>query len=190
MPSLLLSSVLTSASYAQECANIFKSDFWDGATAEDVQRCVFDTGVEVTATDKFGYTQLHLAIYYGADASIIQSLVDAGANVNAVNKFNITPLGSSISTFRYYADLTTTQILLDAGADQNLKFEEGGTFLHEFFRRYYFDDALIAQVIIDSRADVNAKDDNGDTPLDIAVHRFHFIDALVTLKNAGAVSGH
>lgn len=84
---LLLSSVLTSASYAQECANIFKSDFWDGATAEDVQRCVFDTGVEVTAMDKFGYTQLHLAIYYGADASIIQSLVDAGANVNAVNKF-------------------------------------------------------------------------------------------------------
>jgi ankyrin repeat protein len=33
-----------------------------------------------------------LAINYAADSSIVQALVDAGADVNAVNKFGQTPL--------------------------------------------------------------------------------------------------
>jgi len=59
---------------------------------------VFYVGVDINATNKFSHTQLQLAIYYGADASIIQSLVDAGADVYVINKFKQTPLRHSINT--------------------------------------------------------------------------------------------
>ena len=184
---LLLSSTLTNASYAQECANIYKDDFWLGATMQDVMRCVLDAGVDVNMPDRFGLTQLHLAINYGADSSIIQALIDAGADIDAVNKFKQTPLRYTVNTFSYYADIDTIRILLDAGADQSLNFDKGGTYLHHFFWMYHFDDAVILQVIIDATEDINALDDNGNTALDVAIKRGRFTQILFVLEEAGAI---
>ena len=112
-----------------------------------------------------------MAINYAADSSIVQALVDAGADVNAVNKFGQTPLRYTVNTFSYYGDIETIKILLNAGADQNLLFHRGGTYLHQFFWVYHFDDAEILQVIIDATEDINALDDNGKTALDVAISR-------------------
>lgn len=187
---LLFSNTMATTASAEECANIYKEDFWLGVTMQDVQRCVFNAGVDVNTPDKFGITQLQLAINYAADSSIVQALVDAGADVNAVNKFGQTPLRYTVNTFSYYGDIETIKILLNAGADQNLLFHRGGTYLHQFFWVYHFEDAEILQVIIDATEDINALDDNGKTALDVAIRRGRYTQIIFLLEEAGSVRTH
>ena len=71
------------------------------------------------------------------------------------------------------------KILVDAGAEVNVRDSRGETPLHSIFRRYAaFDyacgcDAEVAErkikILLDAGTDVNARDENGNTPLHLMV---------------------
>ncbi len=88
------------------------------------------------------------------DVNAVKSRINAGADVNAIDKDGKTPLLQRITK----ADVA--KLLIDAGADVNAKsIERGWTPLH----RCIDDD--VAKLLINAGANVNAKDSDGNTPL-------------------------
>ncbi len=59
------------------------------------------------------------------------------------------------------------RILLEHGADPNLRERSGETYLHT--AATWRDNAEIIKALVEHRADVNAKDREGRTPLDVAL---------------------
>jgi len=67
-----------------ECGNLCDKDWWETATAADVQT-ELDDGAEVMARSKWGQTPLHYAAVFGTSANI-QALLAAGADAKAKNE--------------------------------------------------------------------------------------------------------
>jgi uncharacterized protein len=61
----------------------------------DVAAAAIELGADVTAASQTGDTALHLAASQALD-SVVQLLVDKGANIEAANKRGLTPLGVAI----------------------------------------------------------------------------------------------
>ena len=72
-----------------ECGNLCDKDWWETATAADVQT-ELDDGAEVMARSKWGQTPLHYAAVFGTSANI-QALLAAGADAKAKNEKGKTP---------------------------------------------------------------------------------------------------
>jgi ankyrin repeat protein len=88
-----------------------------------------------------------------------------GENPQAVNLKG--PGGSTPLMYAaLYGDLDSVRLLLDGGADSNLRNEAGATAL-----MWALADVEKARLLLDRRADVNARSDNGRTPLLIAASR-------------------
>jgi ankyrin repeat protein len=73
-------------------------------------------GSDVNAHDTAGWTALHLAAQR-QDASQIRHLVEAGANVEATDKYGNTPLFRAV--FCYRGEASAIAALKAAGADEN-----------------------------------------------------------------------
>ena len=96
---------------------------------------------------------IHEAAKTGNIEAIKQHL-DAGADVNAMNKYGWTPLFYAVQVdYKEVAELLITK-----GADLNAKDVKGKTPLH------YPSTKEIAELLIAKGADVNAKDEDGYTP--------------------------
>ncbi|MDA7653501.1 ankyrin repeat domain-containing protein, partial [bacterium] len=85
--------------------------------------------------------------------------LEAGADVNAKDKYEWTPLHIAA----YYGHEEIVELLIRAGADVNAKDVDEWTALHMAYTRE------VAELLIDNGADVNAKTDDDQTPLDVAV---------------------
>ena len=90
-------------------------------------------------TDSLGNTALHLVAAMPADSArgLIQKLVDKGANIDAQNITNQTPLISAIKSMRIAQNdndktnlLSNIKFLLDKGSDINTKDNNGQTAFH------------------------------------------------------------
>jgi len=104
-----------------------------------------------------GYTQLHLAAFFGRTDSV-KLLLEQGfdANAKAHNLRQTTPLHGAASR----GHLDTARLLLDAGADANARDVRGDTPLHLAARSH--DDAM-RTLLVAKGADAQARNGSGDT---------------------------
>lgn len=105
--------------------------------------------------------------------------LDAGADVNARNKYGRTPLHDACRDGRP----ETARLLIDAGADVNVKGKHGDTPLHkacEFGNEGRTD---LARLLLEKGADVNAKSGNGNTPLDVAMQDHPWTASYAAIVN-------
>jgi ankyrin repeat protein len=109
--------------------------------------------------DIWGQRPLHQAIAAG-HAEIAKLLIESGANVNATNNFNATPLGLAADKSE-----SIVKLLIDNGADVNAKNTMGTTALHGAASS---GNKIVAELLIANGADVNAKFQGFETPLDSA----------------------
>ena len=110
---------------------------------------------------------------------MLQEIIYHGADVNAKNKSNETPLMAAF----WKANEDAVNVLLNAGADPNIADDYGETCLHDAVRGGY--SKKILQAIINYGADVNATNKNNRTALMIAC-KMGNIDVICVLLNAGA----
>ena len=172
MRALLVALMLMIGSQAgASCGVLCGYSWWRTATANDVQ-AELDGGAYVMAKQrKTGKTPLHLAAILGGP-STVQVLLNAGADVNARDGADQTPLHNA-------ANSSIVQVLLAAGADVNARDGNDRTPLHNAAN------LTIIQALLAAGADVNARDTSGNTPLYSIDYRGGVAEAQALL-DAGA----
>ncbi len=115
---------------------------------------------DINKKDADGETALHRAVRKGAIKEV-EELIIRGAEVNAKNNEDETPLSASFA--QTDNDRGLVEILLKAGADVNAGSDgDGTTRLHW---AALSGDILLAELFISFHANVNARNADGDTPL-------------------------
>jgi len=129
-----------------------------------------------------GWTPLHLAAFF-ADASLVEALLDHGANVNARAKNGTNNMAlHAAATAR---NLAAVRVLVEHGADVNARQEGGWTALHS---AALSGDVEMARLLISRGADVQARASNNQNALDLALTKGH--QAMVNLLDESAALGH
>ncbi len=85
-------------------------------------RYLIDKGIDVNATDKYGFTALMIAAK-DPDVGVVKLLLDRGADVNSKDKYGWTALIAASS----YGRIQIMKLLLAKGADVNAKTTDGDT---------------------------------------------------------------
>jgi ankyrin repeat protein len=101
-------------------------------------------------TDVFGSTPLHRAVEQGTLVEVM-SLVEAGADVNAVNRYHVAPL--SLAILR--DDIRLVRLLLSAGADPDTFMGEGEPALMTAAIRGRAD---VVEALLEAGADENLRE--------------------------------
>ncbi|KAJ3110134.1 hypothetical protein HDU96_006885 [Phlyctochytrium bullatum] len=123
------------------------------------------------------YTPLHKAAFYGAE-NVVPLLIDAGAEIDAVNKFERTPLHVACS----YGQAGLAGLLVNAGANVESVDEIGRKPLHLAANG---DHAECVKILLYAGVNVDAVDADGRTALHIACNENRPSIAKLLL-NAGA----
>ena len=103
-------------------------------------RCIkalLKADANATVTNNEEQNALHSAMYYQKDRDFVKLLIEAGTNVNGQNIWGST----SLSYTAWSRHITTTEALLDYGADINVADFEEDTPLFESIL-YYADDVM------------------------------------------------
>ena len=90
---------------------------------QQMQNLLRDESTNINDQDANGKTVLNLATFYKAKPILIQFFIANKANVNLPDLFNETPLHNAIRN----EEIIVAQMLLQAGADRNLKNDKGET---------------------------------------------------------------
>lgn len=149
-------------------------------------------GFNLDTRDEKRNTLLHRACRQGtAGYTMVQLLLQAGADVRASNQEGQTPLASYVETTAYAdedEELTAVaDLLLRHGAEVNVRYAEGRTPLHE---AAHMGTCAMVQWLIQAGADVNAVDDEGETPLLLASFGCGDYQKIGLLLRAGADPNH
>jgi len=154
-----------------------------------VVKYLLKLGVNVNHKDEGGWTPLLAAANAGLP-KVVCALLDAGADINW--RGECSGCGSGGYTALLLAPYDVSEILLERGADVNVKRNNGDTALHgvcdsdtEPDRGYAFAENLIAM-----GADVNAKGQVNNTPLIYAAYKDSRVNFVKLLLQAGAQVDH
>ena len=109
-----------------------------------------------------GNSWLHCAVYGKCRKTVLQAIIDQGADVNETNMDNKTPLMIACEN----NDIDAINVLLIAGAKPDIVDGMGDTLLHNAVRKNIHKETL--QLIIDYGAYVNAVNNDGATALILA----------------------
>ncbi|HES58350.1 MAG TPA: hypothetical protein ENO21_02860, partial [Firmicutes bacterium] len=152
-----------------------------------VMQVLIDNGADVNAHGFMGETALQRTtgeLYSGMipddpddPAEIARFLVSSGAEVDARNDHNRTPLMQC-------TDPALIAVLIELGADVNARDDEGDTVLHQHCDRWAQDPAVL-ETLIAHGAQIEALDDDGNTPLHTAIGNQNDM-AVAVLREAGA----
>ncbi|MBD0391595.1 ankyrin repeat domain-containing protein [Wolbachia endosymbiont of Pentalonia nigronervosa] len=140
--------------------------------------------VDVNAVeDRNKETALHFAAGFG-HIEAVEFLLAAGADIDAKNKYDETPLYCASRDHRDYQGhhMEVTKILLNNGADAKVVSKFGYTPLHWWARRGHID---IIRDLLAAGVGVNVANDYGDTALHWAAKR-SYRGVVMILLVAGA----
>src|SRR5579863_7026868 len=126
-----------------------------------VQQLLRD-GAKVNQRDRNGKTAIHYAAQ-SKNVVVVQTLIQAGADVNATSAGNVTPLMLSVDMAFGQPDISLA--LIKAGADVNAADEDGNTAL--IIAATESSDEVF-QTLLEKGANVNARGLNGGTALHYA----------------------
>lgn len=134
-----------------------------------------------------GYAQMLIHTLQNDRLSLVQALLDAGADPNAdIHGGGYTPLFAAIGS----GNPRIVTAILEAGADPNATYTDpvtpGETPLHYALKEGAEDLERIAKALLDRGADPNAKGGDGRTPLHTAVVQRRSEEAISVLLDAGA----
>ena len=122
--------------------------------------------------------EVFVAVQIG-NAVELKELLAAGANVNAKDMIDRTPLHWAA----IYGYTERTKILLKAGAKVNAKNKIGWTPLHLAAWRGYTE---VVKILLKAGADVNAMDKDGLTPLQMADYYPEVVEVLKVAEQEAA----
>jgi len=127
---------------------------------------LLDQGANIEGTDQDGH---YTPLMETAMPEMVELLVQRGANVNAVNKFNYTPLLQSVLNFqkpdlKEKNNVKIISLLLDKGANPNTADGNGTTPLMWAVQKI-----APTKILIERGANVNLQNKNGETALMLAV---------------------
>lgn len=132
--------------------NLLCDSFWKTATLENVVS-ELRAGKDVNMRGISGETPLMLACRYCHDSQVIQALLQAGADVNALTdlRFN-----SALMRACRWNNLEVVRLLVQAGADVNYAADRGYTALMSAAE--FNPDAEVIRYLVANGADVTARD--------------------------------
>jgi ankyrin repeat protein len=140
-------------------------DVFEAAAFGDLDRltAVLDHDpASVTVYSGDGFTPLHFAAFFGRFEAA-QLLVARGAEVNAFGRGWMTGTAMHSAVSRSHGDVV--RILLDAGADPNVRQSAGWTPLHSSAAN---GDLTSVRLLLDAGADPAAVNDEGRSVMDLA----------------------
>ncbi len=132
-----------------------------GKKQYEIAKQVFTIGVAIDQRDEQGQTPLHTAAIW-LDTTMIQILLQGGANVEATDDQGETPLIMAVVGYPFEKQgkhLKSVELLLEHGAPPNQRNKRQETALHKAM------DSEIAHLLLQHGADPNAQEFEGQTPL-------------------------
>ena len=151
----LCGEVVDIQEYDNMAQMVCKSEHFKSGSAA---RLLLDHGASIHTRNKDGRTPLHLASKHILH-DVIALLVELGADVDAQDNNNMTPLLCAIESRR---NLVAAQLLLDYGASIHLRDKNGQTPLHFALRSSLPD---VVALLLKLGAEVDLRDNNNITPL-------------------------
>jgi ankyrin repeat protein/L-ascorbate metabolism protein UlaG (beta-lactamase superfamily) len=142
----------------------YAGEIHDAAKSGDLQKVKELLAADpdlVNSKDSKGFTPLHSAVSKGR-RTVVQFLVENGADIEVKNKNGLTPLFQALDLNR----TRVAKILIENGANVNIKGYRNRTLLHMAARS---GNTAIVRQLIDNGANTNAVDSRGNTPLDLAI---------------------
>jgi ankyrin repeat protein len=129
----------------------------------------------INSFSRDGFTPLGLAAYFGHE-EISRLLISKGASVNtaANNGFNVFPIHSAVAARSY----NITKMLLEAGAEVNVKQQAGFTALHAAAQTGNIEMIVL---LLEYAADLNVRMEGGKLPADLAEEK-GFAEIAAILK--------
>jgi ankyrin repeat protein len=133
-------------------------------------------------------TGLHIAAAYRS-IKVLILLLSMGADPDARNVDNGTPLHKVVDGFMDAKRLEVIERLLKSGANPNLRDCYGRSPLHRLCERDYFDSYIeaAARLLIENGADINARTKWGITPLMTALSYSNRGIGLFLVKNGADI---
>jgi ankyrin repeat protein len=128
---------------------------------------LLERGANINLRNPEGQTILHKASRRG-DIDTIYRISKHGPDVNALDNNGSTPLDLAISDANSWRVEEVVRLLLEHGADTNLRNGQGQTALHKASLRGY---PSIIYLIVYHGADVDAQDNDGSTPLHLMISK-------------------
>ncbi len=127
---------------------------------------LLDEGANIEGTDADGH---FTPLMETSMLEMVKLLVSRGANVNALNKFNYTPLNKAVSNFNDPDNkekdcVNILNLLLDKGSKLDVQDGNGTTALMWAVQKY-----TVAKILIERGANVNIQSKDGETALMRAV---------------------
>jgi ankyrin repeat protein len=143
----------------------------------DVVKLLVERGANLEAAHQgCGITPLHMAVN-GEHTDMVGFLLDSGANIHAVDKYNETALHKSACK----GNTDVVDLLLNRGADTEVRDKDGCTPLH---LAVFYGQTDVVNLLVNRGANIEADSNKYGSPVQLAINNKKFQCALSLIKGS------